>query len=46
MSRDTSHQSDVTKIPTDADGAFKRPASSFRNFIQAGGKFPPERGTY
>jgi len=46
MSRDTSHQSDVTKIPVDPDGTFKRPASSFRNFIQAGGKFPPERDRY
>ena len=46
MSRDVSHLSDIAKSPTEADGSFKRPASSFRNFIQAGGQFPPERGTY
>ncbi|KAI9508528.1 glutathione S-transferase [Russula earlei] len=46
MSRDVSHQSDILKIPTDSRGAFNRPASSFRNFIQAGGQFPPERGTW
>ncbi|KAH9976215.1 glutathione S-transferase [Lactifluus volemus] len=28
------------------DGSFKRPPSSFRNFIQAGGQFPPERDRY
>ncbi|KAH9956488.1 glutathione S-transferase [Russula dissimulans] len=46
MSRDTSHQSDVTKMPIDTNGVFKRPASSFRDFIKAGGKFPPERDRY
>jgi putative glutathione S-transferase len=44
-SRDVSHLSDIARIPTDAQGAFKRPASSFRNFIQPGGQFPPEKGT-
>ena len=33
-------------MTTEADGAFKRAPSSFRNFIQAGGEFPPERGTW
>jgi len=46
MSRDVSHLSDVTKTPTEADGSFKRAASSFRNSIQAGGQHPPERDRY
>ncbi|KAL1746727.1 glutathione S-transferase [Schizophyllum fasciatum] len=28
------------------DGSFQRPASSFRNFIEKGGKFAPERDRY
>ncbi|KAG8940084.1 S-glutathionyl-(chloro)hydroquinone reductase [Tulasnella sp. 424] len=28
------------------DGAFRRQASSFRNFIEKGGEFPPEKGRY
>src|SRR6266576_6817717 len=44
--RDVTNISDVTKVPTDAQGAFKRPASTFRNFIQAGGQFPPEKDRY
>ena len=42
--RDLSHQVDPSKFTTDADGAFKRRPSSFRNFIQKGGEFPPEKG--
>ena len=45
MSRDVSQFSDISKSKTEADGSFKRAPSSFRNFIQAGGKFPPEKGT-
>jgi hypothetical protein len=44
--RDASSLSDVTKVPTDAQGAFKRPPSIFRSFIQAGGQFPPEKDRY
>ena len=44
--RDVTNLSDVSKIPTDGQGAFKRAPSSFRNFIQAGGQFPPERDRY
>jgi putative glutathione S-transferase len=45
--RDTSLQSDIARnIPTDTQGAFKRPASAFRNFVQAGGQFPPEKDRY
>jgi putative glutathione S-transferase len=44
--RDVTNLSDISKIPIDPQGAFKRPPSSFRNFIQAGGPFPPERDRY
>ncbi|TBU28070.1 glutathione S-transferase [Dichomitus squalens] len=44
--RDVSHQSDISKARTDADGSFKRKPSSFRNSIQKGGEFPPEKGRY
>lgn len=37
--------SDISKYKSEPDGSFKRPASSFRNFIKAGGQFPPEKGT-
>ncbi|PCH35131.1 hypothetical protein WOLCODRAFT_139753 [Wolfiporia cocos MD-104 SS10] len=30
----------------DQDGSFKRKASSFRDFIQKGGRFEPEKGRY
>ncbi|KAE9395834.1 glutathione S-transferase [Gymnopus androsaceus JB14] len=32
--RDVSHQSDLTKMKSEADGSFKRQDSSFRNFIE------------
>ncbi|KAL1758456.1 glutathione S-transferase [Schizophyllum commune] len=35
-----------TRVQTDEDGSFVRPASSFRNFIEKGGKFAPERDRY
>ncbi|EJF60554.1 glutathione S-transferase [Dichomitus squalens LYAD-421 SS1] len=44
--RDVSHQSDISKRKPDADGSFKRKPSSFRNSIQKGGEFPPEKGRY
>lgn len=37
-------QKDSRRIPSAPDGSFKRPPSQFRNFIQAGGDFPPEKG--
>ncbi|KAI0261242.1 glutathione S-transferase [Gloeopeniophorella convolvens] len=46
MSRDVSVQSDISKMRTQPDGSFNRPASSFRNFIQPGGQFPPEKDRY
>jgi putative glutathione S-transferase len=42
--RDASSQSDISKLKTESDGSFKRAASSFRNFIENDGKFPPEKG--
>jgi putative glutathione S-transferase len=42
--RDTTDQSDITKMKTEPDGSFKRADASFRNTIQRGGKFEPERG--
>ena len=45
MSRDVSGQSDISKMNVEPDGSFKRAPSSFRNFIQKGGQFPPEKGT-
>jgi putative glutathione S-transferase len=42
--RDVTLQSDVTKFKVEPDGSFKRAESSFRNFIEKGGKFEPEKG--
>ena len=36
--------SDISKMKTEEDGSFKRKPSSFRNTIQEGGEFPPEKG--
>jgi len=44
--RDTSSQSDITKMVRQPDGSFKRQASVFRNFIEKGGKFEPEAGAF
>ena len=44
--RDVTNLSDISKMSTDTQGAFKRSASSFRNFIQAGSQFPPEKDRY
>ena len=43
-SRDVSHQSDITRFKNEDDGSFKRAASSFRNTIEQGGQFEPEKG--
>jgi len=45
-SRDTSGQSDIQKMKPEADGSFKRAPSSFRDFIQKGGKFEAKKGRY
>jgi putative glutathione S-transferase len=46
MSRDVSHLTNISKYKTEPDGTFKRPASSFRNFIRVGGQFSPEKDRY
>ena len=38
-------QSDISKMTVEKDGSFKRKASTFRNWIQEGGEFVPEKGT-
>lgn len=37
-------KTDVSIIKNDTDGSFKRPASTFRDVIEKGGKFEPEKG--
>ena len=44
MSREVSSQSDISKMKVEPDGSFKRAPSSFRNFVQKDGQFPPEKG--
>ncbi|KAJ8082939.1 hypothetical protein PM082_008798 [Marasmius tenuissimus] len=45
MSRDVSGQTNITKGRFyGADGTLKRPPSTFRDFIEKGGKFEPEKG--
>jgi putative glutathione S-transferase len=39
-------QSDIGKMKLEPDGSFKRAPASFRNFIESGGRFPPEKGRY
>jgi hypothetical protein len=34
----------VNKLKNEADGSWKRQVSSFRNWIEEGGDFPPEKG--
>jgi putative glutathione S-transferase len=43
--RDTTHLTDITKMKSEPDGSFKRPASVFRSFVEEGGEFAPEKGT-
>ncbi|KAJ7634985.1 glutathione S-transferase [Roridomyces roridus] len=44
--RDTSALTDIKKMKTEADGSFKRQDSLFRDFIEKGGKFAPEKDRY
>lgn len=44
--RDVTEQSDPAKFKLEADGSFKRPVSQFRNFIEKGGRFEPEKDRY
>ncbi|EIM92344.1 glutathione S-transferase [Stereum hirsutum FP-91666 SS1] len=43
--RDVSHQTNINKMKTE-NGNFNRAASSFRNFIEKDGQFPPEKDRY
>ena len=44
--RDVTHQTDITLMKTESDGSFKRAPSTFRNTIEKGGQFPPEKGAF
>jgi len=44
--KDTSLQSDISKMKTDTDGSFKRADASFRNTIAKGSQFEPEKDRY
>ncbi|KAJ6570978.1 glutathione S-transferase [Mycena vulgaris] len=44
--RDTTALTDISKIKPEADGSFKRVASTFRSFIEKGGEFAPEKDRY
>jgi putative glutathione S-transferase len=46
MSRDVSHLTDITRAKNEEDGVFLRPPTSFRNAIQHGGKYPPEKDRF
>ncbi len=38
-------QSDISKMKLEADGSFKRKASTFRDSISLDGEFTPDKGT-
>ncbi|KZT25647.1 hypothetical protein NEOLEDRAFT_1133121 [Neolentinus lepideus HHB14362 ss-1] len=44
--KDFADQSDINRMKTEADGSFKRADASFRNTIQKGGRFEPEKYRY
>ncbi|KAJ7645856.1 glutathione S-transferase [Mycena rosella] len=44
--RDTTALTDLSKMKPEADGSFKPVASVFRNFIEKGGQFAPEKDRY
>ncbi|KAL1948841.1 hypothetical protein VTO73DRAFT_10647 [Trametes versicolor] len=44
--RDVSHLSDISKSISEPDGSFNRKPSVFRNFVEKGGAFAPEKGRY
>lgn len=44
--KDTSLQSDISKLKTEPDGSFKRADASFRNMIAKGSQFEPENGGF
>ncbi|KAI0641503.1 glutathione S-transferase [Trametes meyenii] len=44
--RDVTHLTDISKGLAEADGSFKRKPSTFRQFIEKGGPFEPEKDRY
>ena len=42
--KDVKDWSDISRMQNEADGSFKRKPSGFRNWVEKGGKFEPERG--
>jgi putative glutathione S-transferase len=44
--KDHTVQSDIAKMVTEPDGSFKRQASTFRDVVEKGGKFEPEKDRY
>jgi len=44
--KDLSQFSDISKMKVEPDGAFRRQVSSFRNVVEKGGQFEPEKGRY
>ena len=44
--KDTTLQSDISKMKMEPDGSFKRADASFRNTIAKGSQFEPEIGGF
>lgn len=44
--RDTTLQSDISKMKMEPDGSFKRADASFRNSVAKGSQFEPELGGF
>ncbi|THH06032.1 hypothetical protein EW145_g4371 [Phellinidium pouzarii] len=42
--RDVRNLTDISQMPKSEDGSFKRKPSTFRNSVEKGGKFEPEKG--
>ena len=42
--RDVTHLTDLSKMTPEQDGSFNRRPSQFRNRIEQGGKYEPEKG--
>ena len=42
--KDVKDWSDISRMQNEEDGSFKRKPSGFRNWIEKGGKFEPEKG--
>lgn len=46
VAKDVTHLSDLRKRTSNTDGSFTRSSSTFRDFIEKGGQFEPEKGRY